>query len=130
MAAQQLRIDDVAVVRQREIARVVTEKERLDILHAAASGSGIAHMADSRRPFQSSKFLLVENLGHQSPTLDAVKSAVLIHRDDAGPLLPTVLQGMKPVVGQRRGVRHPVDAENPALLVQFAVADHFHHLRR
>ena len=32
VAAQQLRIDDIAVVRQREIARVVAEEERLDIL--------------------------------------------------------------------------------------------------
>ena len=130
MAAQQFRIDDVTVMRQCEIARIVAEKERLDILHAAAPGRGIAHMADSRRPFQGSKFLLVENLGHQPLALDVAEGAVLIHRDDAGTLLPAVLQGMKAVVSQRRGVRHPVDAENPALLVQFAVADHFHHLRR
>ena len=130
VAAQQLRIDDVAVVRQREIARVVTEKERLDVLNAAAAGRGVTHVADGHRTFQGRQLLFVENLGHQSLALDAAEGAVLIHRNDAGTLLPAVLQGVEAVVSQRRGVRHPVDAEHPALLVQFAVADHFHHLRR
>lgn len=35
---QQRRIDDIAVVRQREIARVVAEKERLHVLDATTAG--------------------------------------------------------------------------------------------
>ena len=130
VAAQQLRIDDIAVMRQREVARVVAEEERLDILHAAASGRGVTHMADGRGTFQRGEFRLVENLRHQPSALDAAERAALVHRDDAGPLLPAVLQGVETVIGQRRGVRHSVDAEHPALLVQFTVADHFHHTTR
>ena len=123
--AQEFRVDDIAVVRQGEIARIVTEQERLDVLHPAASGRRVADVADGHRALQRGEFLLVEDLGHQASALDAAERTLFIHRDNPGTLLPAVLQRMESVIGQRSSIRHPVDTEDPALLVQFAVADHF-----
>ena len=127
VGAQQGRIDDIAVVRHREIARIVAEQERLDILDAAASGRRIAHMADRHVAAQRGELRLVEHLRHQSVTLDAAEYAV-VRRHDSGPLLSAVLQRMQTVIGQRRGVRHAEDAEHPALLMQLAVTNQLHHL--
>ena len=124
--AQQVRIDDVAVVRQGEVTRIVAEEERLHVLDAAASGRRVAHVADGHAAAERRELRLVEHLGHQTAPLDAAQPAVVTHGHDAGPLLPAVLQRMQAVVGQRSGIGHAVDAEHAALLVQLPVVDLLH----
>ena len=97
---QQIRVDDVAVVRQGEVARIVAEKKGLDILQTTASGRRIAYVTDSHRTVKRGEFLLVEDLGHQSAPLDAAELSLVVDRNDTGPLLPAVLQGVQPVIGQ------------------------------
>ena len=126
VGAQPGRIHDIAVVRQREVARIVAEQKRLHVLDAAASRCGIAHMTDGHvAPERAERFLL-EDLRNEPFALDAAENSV-VHAHDAGSLLSAVLQGMQAVVGERGGVRHPVDAEHPALLVQFAVSNQLRH---
>ena len=121
--AQQARIDDVAVVGQREIARVVTEQKRLHVLDTAASGGRIAHMADGRISLERRQFRLVEHLGHQSAALDAAESSPFVDGHDTRALLSAVLQRMQAVIAQRCSVGHPEDAEHTALLMQLPVAN-------
>ena len=124
--AQQGRIDDVAVVGQREIARVVTEQKRLHVLDATASGGRIAHMADGRISLERRQFRLVEHLGHQSAALDAAESSPFVDGHDTRTLLSAVLQRMQAVIAQRCSVGHPEDAEHTALLMQLPVANLLH----
>lgn len=126
VVAQEFRIDDVPVVRHGEIARIVTEKERLHVLDAAASGRRVAHVADGHVAAQRSELLLVEDLGNQAVALDAAERAV-VHGHDSGALLSAMLQCVEAVIGQRRGIGHPEDAEHAALLMQLAVLNQLHH---
>ena len=73
---QQRRIDDIAVVRHREIARVVAEKERLHVLDATTAGGGIAHMPDGHVALERREVSLAEHLGHQAAALDAAERRV------------------------------------------------------
>ena len=47
VVAQQIRIDDISVVGQCEITRIMMEQKRLYILRSAASGRRVADMTDS-----------------------------------------------------------------------------------
>ena len=127
--AQQLRVDDVAVVRQGEVARVVAEEEGLDVLRTAAARGRIAHVADGHAAAQGGELRLVEDLGHQSGSLDAAEVLPGVDGHDAGALLPAVLQGVESVVGQRGRIGHPVDTEDAALLVQLALLNLLYHVR-
>ena len=121
------RIDDVAVVGQREVARVVVEEEGLDVLQAAAPRRRVADVADGHAALQPGELLALEDLRHEPAALVAAKLARVIDADDTAPLLPAVLQRMQPVVGQRGGLLGTVDAEHAALLVELPVRIKIHH---
>ncbi len=113
-----VRVDDVAVMRQREVARVVVENERLHVVYSPAARRGVSHVADGRRAGERFEFLFGENLAHQPQPLYMVQLSVVEGRYSAA-LLPAVLQVVQPVICERRGVGHSENAEHSALLVQF-----------
>ena len=108
----------------------MAEEEGLDILDPAAAGRRIAHVADGHAARKLRQLALVEDLRDQSAALDAVQRAPVVDRHDAAPLLTAVLERVQAVVGQRGGAGNPEDAEDAALLVQFAIADVGRHLTR
>ena len=107
-------------MRQREIARMVSEDEGLHVLAAAAPCRRVAHMADGHAAVERRKVVAVEDLGHQPLALDR-REAALLGTDDAARLLAAVLQGMKAVVDDSRRIVHAEDAEDAALLVDVAL---------
>ncbi len=111
-------IDKVAVVRKGEITGVVAEKERLHIVQPAASGSGIAHVADCHGTFQSRKIVFVKHLRHKPFAFHSLQDAVFVHGNNAAALLPPVLERMQAVIDQTGGIRNAVNPENAAFLMK------------
>src|SRR5208337_1829213 len=63
-------------------------------------------------PFQG---VSLENLRNQSHAAVLVKLAVMAG-DNAGALLPAMLERVQPVVGEFRGIRMPENAEHAAIM--------------
>ena len=122
LATQLVGIDDVTVVGQGEIARVVPEEEGLDVFDTAPARRRITHVADGAIARKLGQMRSVEDLGHQAQALDAAQLAVLSHGDDATAFLSPVLERMQGVIGQFGGMGNAPDAKHPAFLVK--TADH------
>lgn len=120
-AAQQVRIDQIAVVGQGEVPREVAEQKGLHILDPPAPRSRVADVSHGHAPLERAQVGLVENFRHEPFALDAAQRPGVVHAHDAAPLLPPVLQGVQPVVGEFGGARNPEDPEHAALLVQLPI---------
>ncbi len=93
------------------------EDERLDVVDAAGTGSGIAHMADRPVSLQTFDFAFVaEHLGQQTRAAMTDEMTVIVG-DNAGAFLTTMLQRVQAEVGESGGVRVAPNAENTAFLV-------------
>jgi len=110
------RIDEVAVVCQGKVARMVAEYERLHGLDTSAAGSGVAYVPDRCTAFERRQIFLVEYLRYQSFAFDIGEYAV-VTRYYAATLLPAMLQRVQAVVCEVGSILHAKYAENTALLV-------------
>ena len=123
--ALQLRcIDQLTVVGNGKVARIVVKVERLNILGAVALGSRIEDVTDGHATLHRLQFVAFEDLRYEALALDTVEMGVVIHTHNTTSLLTAVLQGMKPVVGQRGGVIDPIDAEYATLIVDISILIH------
>ena len=116
LVAQRRRVDDVAVVgeRQRTVHRL--DEERLEVALGVRSGRAVPGVADGVVPGERRHRLAGEDVGDE-PGVLVHPRPMPVADGDAGPLLPTVLQREQPeerqlgdavAVGRR-------DAEHPAL---------------
>ena len=64
--AQHVGVDQVAVVRDRDLAAEAIDHERLRVFQRARAGGGIAGVPDRARAFEPFQFVLAENLRDQS----------------------------------------------------------------
>ena len=99
--SQLIGIGQIAVVRQGHPALVMVDNNGLGVALAVGAGGGVAHMtyndvagAQLLQPF------LWKNIVYKSFITVGGKNAIIIDHD-ACALLTTVLQGKKPVIGQR-----------------------------
>ena len=83
----------------------------------ARAGGGITRVPEGARALEALEFVLPENLRdqpHVAMQLEAGARAVA--GDDAGALLPAMLEGEEPVVGEHRRIRMTEDGEDAALV--------------
>ena len=92
-------VGEVAVVGQRDRAAGVAAEGGLGVLPGRAAGRGVAAVADREVAAQRRERALVEHLGHQ-PHVLVDEQPLAVGGRDPGRLLPAVLQGVEPVVGQ------------------------------
>ena len=99
--SQLIGIGQIAVVGQGHPALVVVDDDGLGVALAVGAGGGVAHMtyndvagAQLLQPF------LWKNIVYKSFITVGGKNTIIIDHD-ACALLTTVLQGKKPVIGQR-----------------------------
>ena len=116
--AEDIGIDDIAVVGEGEGARLAGHLERLEILGAPDLGRGIADVADAGRAGERLEFLLSEDLPHEAGVLVETDLSVVAERGDAAALLSAVLQDHQGLVGLERGALHAEASDHAALLVQ------------
>ena len=117
LVAQDIGVDQVAVVRDRELAAEAIDHEGLRVFQRARAGGGIAGVTDRARALETFQFVLAENLRdqpHVAMHLEAGAGA--IRGDDAGALLSAMLEREEAVVGQHGRIRMTEDGENAALV--------------
>ena len=117
-AADPSRIGEVAVMPDREPARGQVREQRLDVPQHRLARGRIAVVADRAVAGQATDHLLVaEILAHLSGRVMAVEP-VAVEGNDAGGLLPPMLQRMQAERRKRGGVGVVPDAEDAAFLAQ------------
>ena len=92
-------VDQVAVVAERDGAVDGGPEGRLRVLPGRGAGRGVARVADREVALERLERRLVEDLRDQAHVLVDQDLAAVADRD-AGGLLPAVLQGVQPEVGQ------------------------------
>ena len=118
LVAQDVRINQIPVVRDRHLPAHAIDHEGLRILGRAGAGRGIAGMPDRPGPFQFFEIVRAKNLGDQAHVLvQNERRTWTVTRDNAGALLAAMLQGEKPVVSQDGRVRMAKNTEKPALML-------------
>ena len=66
LVSQNVRVNQIAVVRDRHLAADAIDHERLRVLDRAGAGGGIAGVADRAAAFESRQFGLTEHLRNKS----------------------------------------------------------------
>ncbi len=102
LLAQSGRIDQVAVVPQRQTIRRV-DIQRLRLIRTIAAGGRVTHMADTDVADQGIDIALPEHIVGQAVASMQVH-AIVFQRGDAGGILTTMLldgHGVKQAVGHR-----------------------------
>ena len=84
LIAQHGGINQIAVVRDRDLAAETIDHERLRIFQRARAGGGIARVPDRARALQPLQFFRAENLRDQAHV------AMQVERCEPGPLLVTM----------------------------------------
>ena len=110
---QRRRVGEVAVVHQHDaIGRVDVERLRLFLAVCVARG-GIAHLAQAHAARQRAHVARAEHVAHHAARLvhEALRA---LHRDDAGRVLPAMLQQQQRVVDQLVDRDLSDDADNAA----------------
>ena len=97
------------------------EEERLDVVNPTASRSGVADMTYRHAALKSGEVGLVKNFSHKAFPLDSLEVTFIITGYDTASFLSPVLQGVKTVIHQIRGILDSVDAEHSTFFVDLAV---------
>ena len=100
--AQLLSIDDIAVVRERQLDAWALGDDGLRVQRAAGAGGGVARVPDRDVPGQPLEVLLPEDVGDE-PLVGEIAERPPVRRGDAGALLPPVLQREQAVEGDLCG---------------------------
>src|SRR5579862_9079205 len=113
-----LRVDQIAIVRQRHHAFVRLHHDGLRIEQRRIARRRIARVTDAQSPPHFRQNLFVENISDQAHGLVHMQSHA-IGGDDARRLLSTVLQRMQSQVGELLGFRIAEDGDHSAFVVKF-----------
>ena len=117
--AQQIGVDQIAVVRDRHLAAHAVDHEGLRVFDRAGAGGGITRVPDRACPFQFGQFFLTKYLRHKTHVLVLEKCrAGPVAGDDSRALLAAMLQRKQAVICQDRRVRMAEHAEESALVLR------------
>ncbi len=118
LAAQRQPVGQIAVMSDREAARLEFGEQRLDIAQDRVAGGRIAHMADRRPPRQAVDGRAAREVIPDQPLPALRVEPDAVESDDAGSLLAAMLQRVQPERDDRGGVGVIEDAEDAAFLAQ------------
>ena len=119
--AQDLRVDDIAVVGHGEGSAPVRHLEGLDVLQAADGRGRITHMADAGGAGQGIRPSAPEDVPDEARTLMDADHPVRPGGGDAATLLPPVLEALEGDAGLPGRAVHAEQGDYAALLVQLLV---------
>ena len=106
-----VRVGDVAVVRQRNLALVAFHHDGLRVEQGRIAGGGVARVPDGQRARESREDVAGEEIGDQSHAL--VKfDPLTVRGGDARRLLAAMLQRVQAQVGELGGFRMAVDGHH------------------
>ena len=102
----------------REAAAVELGEQRLHVAQDGLAGGRVAHVAGGRVAGQALDHLAAGEVVADETHPPLGMESLAVERDDAGRLLPAVLERMQAERGDRGGVRVSEDAEDAALFAQ------------
>ena len=103
LLAQRLRVDEVAVVAERDRAHAAVVQERLRVLPGVAARRRVARVPDRELAVEAGEAAFVEDLRHEAEVAHRGQPAALGDGDPRG-LLAAVLQRVEPEVAEARDV--------------------------
>ena len=122
LVPQNVRVDQIAIVRNRHLSANAIDHERLRIFDRAGARRGITRVTDGALPFKLFQFDLAEHLGNQPHVLmNQERGAGAVARHDPGAFLSAMLKSEKSVIGQHRRVRVAENAEEPAFVLRIGL---------
>ena len=114
-------VGQIAVVRHSKPAELEIGIQRLDVADDGVAGRGVAVVADGSRSGQRGNHPgIAEIVADQAHALVGVEARA-VEADDAGRLLPAMLQRMHAEGGDRGGVGHIPNPEHAAFFMQLVV---------
>ena len=115
-------VHQIAVVADGDLAVHALDEQRLRVLEPALARGRIPDVADGGGARQPGERLAAEDVGDVA---HAPRRAQFqpVGRDDAAALLPAVLEGVEPQVGQIRRLGVAVDAEDAAFVLELVEHD-------
>jgi hypothetical protein len=129
LVPEQLGVDEVAVVRDRDRAPRVLHREGLGVLEVRGARRRVADVADGGAALQPREHVRREDV-RDEPHLAVDVEALAVGGDDPGRLLAAVLERVEPEVGVVRGVLELAEGPDPEdstlflLLVEDGVVPH------
>ena len=132
LVVQLERVDQVAVVRERDLAAravgALRALHRLRVLPGVGAGGGVAHVADRELAGERAQVVLAEHLVDEAELAAGDDVPAAVGRGDARRLLAAVLEGVQREVRQTRHlVTGRVQSEHSALVAR-SVTHHVHKL--
>ncbi len=124
LAAHFQRIDDVAVVRQGDLALVALHHDGLRVEQRRIAGGRITRVSDGKRAGDAGQRVGVEDVGDQ-PHGFVQLERLAVGSNDAGRLLPAMLQGIQAQVSQLGGFRVTIERHHATFFTQLIGQD-FH----
>ena len=122
LAAQDVGVHQVAVVADRDRAAVALDEVGLRVRGHGVARGRVADVADRAVPGQRLEAARREHVVHEAHAL-LEPEPLAVAAGDARRLLPAVLQGVEPHVGEVRGLGVAEDAEEAALVVEVVVLE-------
>ena len=104
-------VDDVAVVRQGDLALVALHHDGLRVQQRRVAGGGVARVTDGKRAGKASQDVGVEDVGDQAHRLVQLQ-LLAVGRGDARRFLPAMLQGVQAQVSELGRLRMAVDGHH------------------
>ena len=120
-AAQDLRVDDIAIVGHGEGSAPVRHLEGLDVLQAADGRGRITHVADAGGAGQGLRPVAPEDVPDEARTLMDAYRPIRPRGGDATALLPPVLEALEGDASLPGRAVHAEQGDYAALLVQLLV---------
>ena len=117
MIAQLLRVDQIAVVGDRNLPVHAVDQDRLRVVQLAVAGGGIAGVADRRRARQRGQPIRVEDIGDIAHVFRH-DDAVPVGGGNAGALLTSMLHRIEAEIREVRRFGVPGNAEHRALVLE------------
>ena len=113
-------IGEVAVVADGDAPFGTVHGQGLGVDDVRRTGGRIAGVPDGGVADEAVQHIAGEDLRHQAHAPVDIEG-LAVGGDDAGTLLPTVLKGVEAVVGQFGGIRMPMDAKDPAVMLRMVL---------
>ena len=122
LVAEHRGVDQVAVMRQRQVPEGKVHGQGLNILQITAARGGIAVVSDGHVAGQPLEHRFRVNVSHKPHRLFQAEM-LTVRGHDPGPLLPAMLERVEPQVGQIGSLLVAIDAEHCALIVKLVGCD-------
>jgi hypothetical protein len=98
------------------------KEEWLNILRSLASSVAITHMTDCHRSLKTSYLLLIEDLCHETITLNSMKITMRIDSHYTTTLLTSVLKGVQAIISKACSILNTIYSKHTTLMVEFVIS--------